>query len=342
MSGLIHALLVMIVLLPGHAWADSPNAERVFQVINVQPNDRLNVRAEPGSQGTIIGTLAPDDQGVVATGETRQVGQATWRQIKVGRRLGWVSDAFLKPVLAEPSAESRPRVALIVANTAYGGGIDAVATAVRDGREMANRLRSLGYEVSEQFNANLAQMREALDTFKREAKSADVALLYFAGQGLQVQGENYLLPISARLSRPEDLAYQAVALGDVLENLGSLEEPAVIVAIDAAYPNPIRQALTRSAQMRGLEDWDVPRGLAALSAPPGTLVAFAAAPGAIALPTNRSHSLFTAALLREMGRPGVDIASVFSGVQSRVSEQSQGRQMPWYDQKLGNKVSFAY
>ena len=339
MTWLIAALLLQPVLAQP---ADAPEGGVHYHVVGVEVDDRLNVRGEPAVDGPIIGTLAPDQRRVQATGRTARTGRTLWREIEHGRRLGWVSARFLVADAIEADAVAAPigrRVALVVGNGAYGGGIARVAEAPGDGRAVASALRGVGFEVVDAVDANLAQMHDGLDRFQKQAEGAEIALVYFAGHGLRMGEESYLLPISARLVQPEDLEAQSVSVSALLAALEQAAPELGIVALDACRRNAVAASLTQNAESRGLPALAVEEGLAAHDPAPGTLIAYAARPGSVALGRPRGRSPFTQALLAMIRQPAVDVRVLFGAVREQVVSSTGGQQEPWIEEAVVGRHS---
>src|SRR5262245_17724445 len=154
------------------------------------------------------------------------------------------------------AASAERRTALVIGNAAYE--VAPLRNPVNDASDMAATLRQLGFQVTLLRDANLRTMLEALETLSRQLRQGGVGLFYFAGHGVQVSGENYLLPVSARVSREQDVPYEAVPVGRIL---GAIEDPdnrINIIILDACRDNPYARRW-RSGQ-RGLAVVQAARG----------------------------------------------------------------------------------
>lgn len=258
-----------------------------------------------------------------------------WRDV---RPIAGLLFAFAWLIVSLP-AYAQTRVALVIGNGAYQH-TQRLANPVNDARAVAESLRRLGFQVTEGFDQNRSAMLVTLREFGDRARGAEVALVFFAGHGMQVarggsNAENYLLPVDARLADIRDVEDEALSLGRVLERLDGATSRVVI--LDACRDNPLAQrnpgpGLTRS----------VGRGLAPLDiGARGTLVAFATDPGRTAADGTGRHSPFTAALLDHLPTPGLELRQVLTRVRQQVVQATQGRQTPWSNDGLLQEVFLA-
>ncbi|MBW8270689.1 caspase family protein, partial [Caldovatus aquaticus] len=242
--------------------------------------------------------------------------------------------AILALILLRPGAAARAqqeRIALVIGNGAYRT-VPRLANPGRDAQGMAEILRGIGFRVDLVRDATRAQQEEALRRFGRAADGAEIALFFYAGHGIQVGGENYLMPVDARVADARDIDYELVALPLVTR---AMERARVrILILDACRDNPL------AAQVRGLSGTrSVGRGLARIEQVDlGTLVAFATSPGAVALDGSGGNSPFTAALLRHLPTPGLEIRQVMTRVRASVVQQTGGQQIPWDNSSLVTEV----
>lgn len=230
----------------------------------------------------------------------------------------------------EQASLRRPtrRVALVIGNSAYAVG--RLRNPTHDARAMSDALLELGFEVTHLQDLDLAGMKRALRQFGSGLKGGGVGLFYYAGHGVQVKGENYLIPIDAAPESAEEVEYEAVSAGLVLAQLAGNGGGTNIVILDACRNNPFA---------RGLRSAD--EGLAAVRAPGGTLVAFATAPGSVASDgPDSSNGVYTQELLRFMRVPGLSVEEVFKRVRVAVREKTQGRQTPWEESSLTGDFYF--
>lgn len=217
------------------------------------------------------------------------------------------------------------RVALVFGNQSYQYAGELSQT-LHDADEMAAALQSVGFDVMLVHDADRRQMQQSLNQFRREIRDADVALVYYSGHGMEVDGENYLAPVSARLGDRRTLEAEFMPLSDVMDTVESGGAAFNMVILDACRNNPFADQMeaTRSAA-------SVLPGLAPVQAPLGTVVAYATAPGTYAWEggADYDNSLFTEALVATIPQEGLELAHVFRETRRLVVEMSQGEQVPW-------------
>ena len=222
------------------------------------------------------------------------------------------------------AAVSEPRVALVIGNSAYS--TTPLKNPENDARLIAETLRSLGFQVIERTNVGQKGMRRLFGDFGDALDDAgpdSVGLFYFSGHGVQVRGENFLIPTDATISRERDVKIEAVSADEILNTLSFAENRLNIVILDACRNNPYA-GLFRSPG----------RGLARMDAPRGTLVAYSTAPGTLAEDGEGLNSSYTSALARAMRSPGVPAEQVFKLVRDSVMNETKGAQVPWEESSL--------
>ena len=223
-------------------------------------------------------------------------------------------------------ASAERRVALVMGNSQYHAA-PKIPNPANDARDMAAVLRGLGFEVIEAIDFGYNSAREALRNYARALVGADVGLYYFAGHGLEVAGENYLVPVDATLEQQTDLDFETIRLDSIIK-LMQREARINLLFIDASRSNPLLQRLGGARSVMG-------RGLAPIAPGPGTFIAFATEPGNMALDGSGRNSPFTAALLRHIPTPGANVQQIMLSVRRDVANTTNGRQMPWsYDSLL--------
>jgi uncharacterized caspase-like protein len=230
-------------------------------------------------------------------------------------------------------ARAEKRVALVIGNSSYQH-VPRLANPANDAADMASKLESLGFDVVSGHDLDLAGVRQTIRDFIARLDGADMALFYYAGHGLQVNGENYLAPVDAKLSSYIDLDFEAVPMNLIMS---AMERSTKInlFFFDACRDNPLLENLSRSM---GTRSGSVGRGLAKLGTGIGSLIAFATQPGNVALDGNGRNSPFTAALLRHLGTPGEDITRDLVKVRRDVLAATEGRQVPWDNSSLTGEV----
>jgi formylglycine-generating enzyme required for sulfatase activity len=217
----------------------------------------------------------------------------------------------------------------VVGNTHYTG-VNALKNPENDARAMAHTLQALGFDVLMCLDRTNKQMDEDIDAFGAKAASASVALFYFSGHGAQLAGENYLIPIGFDGHSESAIKYDAVNMGRVLDMLRDAKAHVNVVILDACRDNPFTEG-SRSLS----------RGLASVTAPGGTLICYATAPGKTAADNAQgANGLYTQALLTQMKVPGQRIEDVFINVRKAVRQASGGKQVPWEESSLEDAFYF--
>jgi len=219
------------------------------------------------------------------------------------------------------------RLALVIGNAKYD--VSPLRNPVNDARAIATTLRHLGFEVAELENLGEREMKNEIRAFGMRIVKQGVALFYYAGHGLQQQGRNYLVPTDAKIEREEDLQYEAVGLDLVLNEMLAAENRVNIVILDACRNNPFARSFRSSD-----------RGLAVVSAPSGTLIAYATAPGQVANDGPGQNGLYTEELLKQIRTPDLKLEDVFKRVRVVVREKTKGRQVPWEASSLEGDFYF--
>ena len=229
------------------------------------------------------------------------------------------------------NAQAQPpkaqRLALVIGNGAYRDA--PLPNPVNDAADMAKVLEASGFTVLKRENATLREMHLALREFGDRLGRQATGLFYFAGHGMQVRGRNYLLPVDTDIAREDEVAFNALDLGAVMEKLDSAKNPVNIVVLDACRDNPFGNRLHASA-----------KGLAPIDAPPGTLIAYATAPGSTAADGAGRNGLYTQHLVRQIERPGLAIEEVFKAVRAGVRADSKNLQIPWESTSLESAFAF--
>ena len=230
-------------------------------------------------------------------------------------------------------AVAEKRVALVIGNSAYQHAVQ-LANPKNDSSDMNAKLESLGFEVVSGQDLDLAGMRRTVREFLEKLDGADMALFFYAGHGLQVNGNNYMVPVDAQLSGYNDLDFEALPMDLVLS---AMERSAKVnlIFLDACRDNPFAEKLSRSM---GTRSGSVSRGLAKLGSGVGSLIAFATQPGNVAIDGAGRNSPFTTALLAHLGTPGQDITRDLIDVRRDVLAATDGKQVPWENSSLTGEV----
>lgn len=230
------------------------------------------------------------------------------------------------------SAETR--VALVLASSRYEA-LRPLENPLNDARLIEDKLLALGFEVYSETNRDLRRMRRALDNFAEDAAGADVALIYFAGHGMEVAGQNMLLPVDAPAGTVADLTAGALPLDDLARTLQEVA-PVGLLIVDACRTDPFGGTGRGAVALRRAPE--VKPGLARIGRSDKLLYAFAAAPGQAASDGQGANSPFTEALARHLATPGLEIRQVLTLVQQDVYDRTRGRQLPYVESGLPSVV----
>jgi len=242
---------------------------------------------------------------------------------------------FLAWLSLPAAALAEKRVALVIGVSAYQH-VAKLPNPANDAGAVAGLLKSAGFDVVEiRRDVGVADLRRAVGDFSDQAQSADVAVVFFAGHGIEVDGTNYLIPADAKLARDFDIEDEALSLERVLKAI----EPARrlrLVILDACRDNPFAQSMKRTVASRS-----VGRGLAKIEPTVAdTLIAFAAKAGSVALDGEEANSPFTKALLQHIAVPDLDLRIAFGRVRDSVLDATNRKQEPYvYGSLGGNTVS---
>lgn len=249
----------------------------------------------------------------------------------VGFACGPVS-AQVAPVEPAPTALQGPeqRVALVIGNSNYQNA-PQLQNPDNDAQSMAQFLNSAGFEVVAATDLTQNDMLRVVQDFSAKVASRGpntVAMVYYAGHGVQLAGENYLVPVDARVSSPTELVNNSVRLVDVMSTLETIPSRMRIVILDACRNNPFPTIN------------DAGSGLAIVDAPNGSIVGYSTAPGAEAQDGTGGHSPYTQAFLNVAHEPNVPIEQLFKRVRLEVNQTTSGAQIPWESSSLTSDFTF--
>ena len=236
----------------------------------------------------------------------------------------------LLPWPAQGAHAEEHRVALVIGMSKYEQ-VAALANAANDARALGEALIKLNFDVTSVYDVSKRDLEKTLRNFGAKAAKADVILIFYAGHGVQVDGQNYMIPVDAHLERLDDLPYEAVPLGlflGAIRNAGS----AGLMIVDACRNNPFIEKLNRdtsSAVKIGI-------GLGRVDdTPSGTLLAMATRANTVAYDGVAQHSPYTQAILEELAIPGIELHLFFGRVADRVKKLTDGKQEPYISGTLG-------
>lgn len=220
------------------------------------------------------------------------------------------------------------RVALVIGNAKYPK--NELRNPVNDARAMARTLRALGFDVIERTDVSQKDFNRSITQFRSKIGADSVALFYYAGHGMQVRGNNYLIPVDAQISTEATVGSEAVNMDTVLQQLTEAGSRVNLVILDACRNNPYER------RFRGGSG-----GLASMDAPKGTLIAYATAPGKVAMDGEGSNGLYTSELLKAIRKPGWQVEEVFKEVRNQVNRGSGDSQTPWESSSLTGRFYFS-
>jgi flagellar biosynthesis GTPase FlhF len=214
------------------------------------------------------------------------------------------------------------RVALVIGISQYTRIAPRLANPVNDAHDIAQALESIGFEVILKTDIAKGEFDRSLAEFARKASGADTAVFYYAGHGLQFHGQNFL-PVDIEVQDSADVEFQAVSMGRILEAINQSAGVKIII-LDACRDNPLAKQLVAADGSGG----EITRGLARIDSAEKTIVAYATAPDHVANDDEGRNSPFTAALIRRIKEPGLEITTMFRRVANDVYAQTGGKQLP--------------
>jgi hypothetical protein len=251
--------------------------------------------------------------------------------------LAMVLTALSAATAAECEAAPVRHVALVLGNAAYKN-VPPLPNPVRDAKAIAAELRDLGFEVIAGYDLTKLQTQETIARFAREVRGADVALFFYAGHGMQVAGNNYLLPVDAALQDETSLDFETVQINFILRQM-SRETGFRLIFLDACRDNPLADAFRQNS-----DAGNVSGGLAEIQVEKsgkGTLIAFATSPNEVAYDGGGEHSPFTTALLAHLGEQNQSVTAAMTKVTGDVVKATDGLQRPWVNLSLTDDVVLA-
>src|SRR6266508_1430244 len=234
--------------------------------------------------------------------------------------------------LANPAAaqSTEKRIALVIGNAAYQAG--PLTTPANDAGLIAQTLQAAGFDVSGARDLDQDSLRRAIRDFLDKAAASGpntVAVVYFSGYGVQLEGENYFVPIDAKIARDADVAAEALRVSDYTRPLAALPLKTRIVILDAARAHPF----AKSGQ-------PLASGLALIEPEPGMVIAFSAAPGSVAPEGQGAYGPYAQALAEMMREGGLTLQDVFNRTRLRVNEVTKGGEVPWYASRAQGQFVF--
>jgi hypothetical protein len=220
--------------------------------------------------------------------------------------------------------------ALVIGNAAYRA-VSPLTNPTNDADDIAAILGKRDFAVIKKKDCTHKEMDEALKEFRAALKGSDVGLFFFAGHGMQIDGENYLAAVDADADTEIDAKHSSLPLNRVIETMEKSATATNVIILDACRDNPFERAWHRSASLRGL---------APVYAPKGTIIAYATSPGQIASDGAGRNGTYTAALLKHIDTPDCSLESMFKRVRNTLSAMTNGKQISWEHTSLAGDFFF--
>lgn len=235
-------------------------------------------------------------------------------------------------LLAPLPAAAEPRLALVIGNAKYGQAMGSLPNPANDAALISETLQKLGFQVTRLLDADQKQMKRAISDFSSALNNAGpdaIGFFFYAGHGIQVDGENFLIPVDAMIEQEADVELEAVSANRVLSQMELAGNRINIVVLDACRNNPLARSMRSAA-----------RGLARMDAPRGSFIAYSTAPGEVAADGDGRNSPYTQALAKAMLQPGVAIEETFRNARVDVLQATQDKQVPWESSSLTGAFYF--
>jgi hypothetical protein len=229
--------------------------------------------------------------------------------------------------LAIGHAAAAERVALLIGNNQYA--TTPLRNAVNDAKDLAEALKELGFKVIVRENASRRDMIEAIREFGQSLEGASTALFFYAGHAMQFKDRNYLIPIDAAMGSEEDVTFFSVEIGQVFDRMDRARTRFNFLILDACRDNPFAASFKTTSQ-----------GLAQMSSPSGTLIAYATAPGSVAADGYGRNGIYTKHILQNIRVPDLPVEIMFKRVREGVERETRRLQTPWDSSSLKGDFAF--
>ena len=324
---------------PERGFLSTGGADHKIAIWTVPGGDPVDSWFAHGKEITALG-FSPDGNMLASGCSNKQIGGVddtkVWTVDKIFR--DQVLAKADNPIFSAPTEKNLPsgivtdqkRLALLIGNGMYQNG-GMLANPENDANDIAERLQNLGFDVMLFNNLDQSGFRKAIDDFGTKLAGYDVGLFYYAGHGIQVKGNNYLIPVDANLKSENDVEYGCVNAGRLLAKMEDAGSTTNIVILDACRDNPFERSWRRSTHGSGL---------AFMTAPAGSLISYATSPGATASDGAGQNGLFTSALLEYMDEANLSVLEMFQKVRTYVRQNSDGEQVPWESTSLEGNFYF--
>ncbi len=246
----------------------------------------------------------------------------------MGRKILWLFLIFtiILSTVAVPVQASN-RTALVIGNSSYKSS--PLDNPVNDAQDMKKVLLQAGFDVILITNADYREMLLSINKFASKLNRARVGLFFYAGHGMQIKGDNFLIPIKAGITSETDVEYAAVNVGRILGKMESAGNPTNIVILDACRDNPFKRSFRTSK-----------KGLARMDAPVGSIIAYATAPGSVAADGAGRNGTYTNNLIKNISKKGLSLNDIFMEVRKGVLSDTNGKQVPWEESSLTGNFYF--
>ena len=229
-------------------------------------------------------------------------------------------DNQLKPNVMTASNNGK-RLAIVIGNSNYQAR--PLKNPVNDAKDVGNALQKAGFKVIELYDADLDEMRSSINKFSESLVNYEVGLVFYSGHGIEFSGRNYFIPVNANIKTEDEIPRQGFDATTIVEKMSRNNVKTSIFIIDACRNAPVFSKF-KSAKS----------GLSSMQVTNGSIVAFSAAPGQVAIDGNERNSPYTKALLQQIQIPNKKIEEVMKDTGRLVNENSGGRQIPWYNSSL--------
>lgn len=251
------------------------------------------------------------------------------------RRLSLVICVCLVTLLSASDAavQAAGRAALVIGNGEYLYS-KSLTNPINDANDMADLLEVLGFKVIKLINGDFGKIRSAVRSFNTLVEKSDIGLIYYAGHGMELGGDNWLIPVDAELRTDLDLTGEAINLKMILQSVSRARELGLVI-LDSCRDNPFAAKMVRSKMTRSVD-----RGLARLEPTPNVLVAYAAKDGTTATDGDGRNSPYTAALLKYMPTRGLEVSFIFRKVRDDVMTATNKKQQPFVYGSLSSKAIY--
>lgn len=247
--------------------------------------------------------------------------------VQVLRRGVAVVAGVLGLACAAASAGAAERVALLIGNNNYS--TTPLRNAVNDAKDLGDALKELGFHVIVKENASRREMIEAIREFDKALEGANAALFFYAGHAMQFKDRNYLIPIDAAMGSEEDVTFFSVEVAQIFDRMDRARTRFNFIILDACRDNPFAASFKVSSS-----------GLAQMSTPSGTLIAYATSPGSVAADGFGRNGIYTKHILQNVKVPDLPVEIMFKRVREAVERETRKLQTPWDSSSLKGDFAF--